>query len=56
MMPLAWHQAQQAHIITVVKHDYLSIMATHSSILAWKTHGQGNLVDCSPWGRRVGHD
>ena len=41
MMPLAWHQAQQAHIITVVKHDYLSIMATHSSILAWKISWTG---------------
>ena len=24
-------------------------MATHSSILAWKPHGQRNLVGCSPW-------
>ena len=30
-------------------------MATHSSILAWKFHGQGNLVDNSPWDHRVGH-
>ena len=27
-------------------------MATHSSILAWKSHGQRNLVGCSPWGRK----
>ena len=27
-------------------------MATHSSILAWKTHGQRSLVGCSPWGRK----
>ena len=27
-------------------------MATHSNILAWKTHGQRSVVGCSPWGRR----
>ena len=26
-------------------------MATHSSILAWRIHGQRSLVDCSLWGR-----
>ena len=26
-------------------------MATHSSILAWKSHGQRSLVGCCPWGR-----
>ena len=25
-------------------------MATHSSILAWESHGQRSLVGCSPWG------
>ena len=25
-------------------------MATHSSILAWKFHGQRSLVGCNPWG------
>ena len=25
-------------------------MATHSSILAWRSHGQRRLVDYSPWG------
>ena len=25
-------------------------MATHSSTLAWKIHGQRSLVGCSPWG------
>ena len=25
-------------------------MTTHSSILAWKSHGQWNLVNYSPWG------
>ena len=27
-------------------------MATHSSILAWKSHGQRSLVGYSPWGRQ----
>ena len=27
-------------------------MATHSSILAWKSHGQRSLVDYSPWDRK----
>ena len=32
-------------------------MATHSSILAGKSHGQKSLAGYSPWGhKRVGHD
>jgi len=32
-------------------------MATHSSILAWRIHGQRSLEGYSPWGhKRVGHD
>ena len=27
-------------------------MATYSSILAWKSHGQGNLAGCSPQGHK----
>ena len=27
-------------------------MATHSSTLAWKSHGQRSLVVCSPWDRK----
>ena len=27
-------------------------MATHSSILAWKSHGQRSLADYSPWGHK----
>ena len=31
-------------------------MATHSSVLAWRSHGQRNLVGYSPWGcKRVRH-
>ena len=32
-------------------------IATYSSILAWRIHGQRSLVGYSPWGsQRVGHD
>ena len=32
-------------------------MATHSSMLAWRIHGQGSLEGYSPWGhKRVRHD
>ena len=31
-------------------------MATHSSILAWKSHGQKNLEGYRPWGRKVRHN
>ena len=31
-------------------------MATHSSILAGKFHGQRSLVGYSPWGQRAGQD
>ena len=27
-------------------------MATHSSILAWRSHGQRRLVGYSPWGHK----
>ena len=30
-------------------------MATHSSTLAWKIHGQRSMVGYSPWDCRVGH-
>ena len=31
-------------------------MVTHSSLVAWKIHGQRRLVDYIPWGhKRVGH-
>ena len=32
-------------------------LATHTGILAWKSHGQRSLVGYSPWGhKRVRHD
>ena len=30
-------------------------MATHSSILAWRIHGQNSLVGYHPWGRKESH-
>ena len=27
-------------------------VVTHSSVLAWKSHGQRSLAGCSPWGRK----
>ena len=36
------------------EHPLEKEMATHSSILAWETHGQRSLVRNSPWGHRVG--
>ena len=34
----------------VVVYLYIKEMATHSSILAWRIHGQNSLVGYSPWG------
>ena len=31
-------------------------MATHCSILPWRTHGQRSMVGYSPWGHRVRHN
>ena len=31
-------------------------MATHSSVLPGESQGQGSLVGCRLWGRRLGHD
>ena len=32
-------------------------MATHSSILAWESHGQRGVMGYNPWGcKRAGHD
>ena len=31
-------------------------MATHSSVLVWKSHGRRNLAGYSPWGYKVKHD
>ena len=38
------------------EHPLEKAMATHSSILAGKFHGQRSLAGYSPWGQRAGHD
>ena len=44
-----------SNVTTVVESYVLSLekaMATHSNILAWKSHGQKILVGYSPWGHK----
>ena len=45
-------ETQETLVQSLVSKDPLKKeMATHSSILAWKTpHGQKILAGCSPWG------
>ena len=40
----------KAMVFPVVMYGWEKAMATHSSILAWKSHGWMSLVGCSPWG------
>ena len=45
---------QETHKQSLGREDPLEEgLATHSNILAWRTHGQRSLVGYSPWGRRV---
>ena len=47
----------ETQVRSLVQEDPLGKeMATHSNILAWRTHGRRSLVGYSPQGRRVGHD
>ena len=44
---------QETRVQSLGREDPLEKgMATHSSILAWKSHGQRNLAGYSPWGRK----
>ena len=44
---------QEAQVQSLGQEDPLEKeMATHPSILAWKSHGQRSLVGYSPWGRK----
>ena len=43
-------------IFTSHFHALEKEMATHSSVLAWRIPGTGDLVGCRLWGRRVTHD
>ena len=47
------HDTMLLTIGTVLLHSRSleKAMASHSSTLAWKFHGQRSLVGCSPWGR-----
>ena len=49
---------QESRVWSLSQEDPLvKDMATHSSILPRKTHGQRSMVDYSPWGRqRVRYD
>ena len=49
---------QEMQVWSLILDDPLEKeMTSHSSILAWKSHGQRSLAGYSPWGRqRVGHD
>ena len=41
---------QETQVGSLGREDALEKgMATHSSVLAWKSHGQRNLVGYSPW-------
>ena len=44
---------QETRVQSLGQEDLLEKeMATHSSSLAWKTHGWRSLVGYSPWGRK----
>ena len=49
---------QQTQVRSLGREDPLEKeMATHSSVLAGKSHGQKSLAGYSPWGLKgVGHD
>ena len=46
-------ETQKMQVLSLGQEDTLEMeMATHSSILAWKSHGQRSLAGYSPWGRK----
>ena len=46
-------ELQETRVQSLGEEDPLEDgMATHSSILAWRIHGQKSLVGCNPWGHR----
>ena len=45
---------QETWVLSLGPEDPLEKgIATHSSMLAWKFHGQKSLVGYSPWGHKV---
>lgn len=50
-----WLPVQENGFNPLVREDPLEkVMATHSRILAWESHGQRNLTGYSPWGLESG--
>ena len=46
-------ETQETWVQSLVQEDPLEEgMATHSSILAWRFHGQRSLAGYDPWGRK----
>ena len=44
---------QETQVQSLGREDVLGKeMVTHSSTLAWKSHGRRSLVGYSPWGRK----
>ena len=51
--PPAMQEMQEMQVQSLSWEDPLeNEIATHSSILAWKSHGQRSLVGYSPWGHK----
>ena len=51
--PPAMQEMQEMQVQSLSWEDPLeNEIATHSSILAWKSHGQRSMVGYSPWGRK----
>ena len=44
---------QKVQIQSLVWDPQEKEMTTHSSILAWESHGQRNLAGYSPWGHKT---
>ena len=47
-LPAVW----ETRVQSLGGEDLEKEMATHSSILAWKTHGWRSLAGYSPWGHK----
>ena len=48
-------ETQETQVQSLGQEDLEQEMSTHSSILAWESHGQRSLAGCSPWGPRGRH-
>ena len=58
MNPPEMQEMQEAWVQSLGQEDSLEEgTATHSSILAWESHGQRSLMGYNPWDhKRAGHD